>query len=153
MLFNQLSDQVTVFLHDAPDPTDEQWEQLRAPWTSPWCARVQRLILDGPQGRGLEIDGGEILDADAVIVVPRYNARTELYESLGGTAEMTPFGRQIPADPRGMTQVPGVLATGNASQPMAMVVASAAAGVTTGTAVHGEPVFSDLKQAVEHARR
>lgn len=153
MMFSQLSDQVTVFLHDAPDPTEEQWEQLRALNVSVVRPRVQRLILDGPQVRGLEIDGGQTFDADAVVIVPRYNARTELYESLGGTAETTPFGRQIPADPRGLTAVPGVFATGNASQPMAMVVASAAAGVTTGTAVHGDLAFSDLKRAVEHVGR
>lgn len=152
MLFSHLSDQVTVFLHDAPDPTDEQWEQLCALNVTVVRPRVQRLILDGPQVRGIEIDGGKVFEADAVVVTPRFNARTELYESLGGTAETIPFGRQIPADPRGMTEVPGVFAAGNASQPMAMVVASAAAGVTTGTAVHGDLAFSDLRRAVEHAR-
>ncbi|HWD77283.1 MAG TPA: NAD(P)/FAD-dependent oxidoreductase, partial [Kribbella sp.] len=29
-LFRQLSDDVTLFLHTAPEPTDEQWEQLAA---------------------------------------------------------------------------------------------------------------------------
>ncbi len=152
MLFSHLSDQVTVFLHDAPDPTDDQWEQLRALNVTVVRPRVQRLILEGPQVRGIEIDGGTVLEADAVIVTPRYNARTELYESLGGVAETTPFGRQVPTDPRGMTEVPGIFATGNASQPMSMVVASAAAGVTTGTAVHGDLAFSGLQRAVDRAK-
>lgn len=152
MMFSQLSDQVTVFLHDAPDPTDEQWEQLRALNVSVVRPRVRRLILEGSQVYGIEIDGGKTFDVDAVVIVPRYNARTALYESLGGTVETTPFGRHIPTDPRGMTAISGVFATGNASQPMAMVVAAAAAGVTTGTAVHGDLAFADLKDAVEHSR-
>src|SRR5690606_38391154 len=43
LLFGQLSDQVTVYLHDAPDPSDEQWEQLAALNVSVVTPRVERL--------------------------------------------------------------------------------------------------------------
>ncbi|MEE6286290.1 FAD-dependent oxidoreductase [Georgenia sp. MJ173] len=152
MLFSQLSDQVTVFLHEAPDPTEEQWEQLAALNVSVVRPRVDRLVVEGAKVRAIQIDGGRTFEADAVVIAPRFNARTGLYEQLGGTAETTPFGKQIPTDPRGMTPVPGVWAAGNASEPMAMVVASTASGVATGSAVHGDLAFADLNQAVR-ARR
>src|SRR5690606_38228493 len=138
MLFSQLSDQVTVFLNDAAEPSEEQWEQLAALKVSVVRPRIERLLMEGTKVRAVVVEGGDTVDVDAVVVVPRFNARTEPYENLGGAAEETPFGVQIPADPRGMTEVAGVWAAGNASQPMAMVTGSAASGVSTGAAVHGD---------------
>lgn len=152
MMFRQLSDQVTLFLHDAADPTEEQWEQLAALNVSVVRPRVERLIVDGAHVQAVEIEGGRTFDTDAVVIAPRFNARTELYETLGGQPETTPFGQQLPADPRGVTAVPGLWAAGNAAQPMAMVAASAASGVMTGAAVHGDLGFADLNRAVQ-ARR
>ncbi|MGO1629671.1 MAG: FAD-dependent oxidoreductase, partial [Microbacterium sp.] len=148
VLFRQLSDQVTVFLHDAPDPTDEQQVQLEALGVPTVRSRVSRLVMEGALLRGVETADGHIAGADAAVITPRFNARTALYESLGGRAEETPFGKQIPTDPRGMTHIPGVWAAGNANNAMAMVAASAAAGVTTGTAVHGDLAMADLSRAV-----
>lgn len=114
--------------------------------------RIAKLAMEGTVVRAVQLDGGERFDIDAAVVAPRFHARTELYESVGGTAEQTPFGTQIPADPRGMTAVPGVWVAGNAGQAMAMVSTSSASGVTTGSAVHGDLVMADLDRAV-HARR
>jgi thioredoxin reductase/SAM-dependent methyltransferase len=152
MLFRQLSKTVTVFLHEAADPTPEQWAQLDALEVTVIRPRVERLVVDGTRVRSIEVDGGGSYDVDAVAVVPRFNARTELYEALGGEATVTPFGRQIAVDARGATAVPGVFAAGNAGEPMAMVVGSAASGVATGAAVHADLAFSDLDRAVQ-ARR
>ena len=152
LLFSQLSDHVTVFLHDAGDPTPEQQEQLEALNVTVVRPRVARLVLDGRQVTAVETEDGRSFETGAVVVVPRFNARTEQYESLGGTAEATPFGIQIPADPRGMTQVPGVWAAGNATQLMAMVVTAAASGVTAGTAVHADLASADLSRTVEVRR-
>lgn len=73
-------------------------------------------------------------------------------DAPGGTPEPTPFGTQIPTGARGVTPVPGVWAAGNASQPMAMVSAAAASGVTAGAGVHGELLMADLAVAVEECR-
>jgi thioredoxin reductase (NADPH) len=152
MLFRQLSDDVTLFLHDAPEPSDEQWEQLAAMGVSVVTPRVERLVLDGTQVRAVEIEGGRSFELDAVAVAPRFVARTELYEALGGERTVTPFGEQIAVDPRGATAVPGVWAAGNAGDPMAMVVASAGAGLMAGAAVHADLAAADLARAVA-ARR
>lgn len=152
VLFRQLSDQVTLFLHEAPDPTEEQWEQLAALNVSVVRPRVERLVMEGTQVRAVEIEDGRTFDADAVVVAPELRARTELYEALGGEPTSTPFGSHIPADQRGMTAIPGVWAAGNASELMASLLPAMAAGMTTGGAVHGDLAFADLGQALE-ARR
>lgn len=152
MLFRQLSDDVTLFLHGAEEPTEEQREQLAALNVRVVTPRVDKLILDGRQVKAVQIEGGQLFEMDAIVIAPKYNVRTELFEALGGEATSTPFGRQIRADPRGGTAIPGVFTAGNAGDPMAMVVASTASGVTTGSAVHGSLAFADLAAAVERRR-
>ena len=152
VLFRQLSDDVTFFLHEAPEPTEEQWEQLAALGVRVVTPRVERLVVDGTQVRAVELEGGRAFEVDAVVVAPRFVARTELYEALGGERTTTPFGEQIAADPRGATAVPGVWVAGNAGDLMAMVVAAAASGVLAGAAVHGDLAVADLARAVRVRR-
>ena len=152
MLFRQLSDQVTVLLHEAPEPTEEQSAMLAAAGVPLVRGRIEELVVEDAEVRAVQLQGGERIDIDAAVVAPRFHARTELYESIGGTPEQTPFGTQIPADPRGMTAVPGVWVAGNAGQPMAMVITSSASGVTTGSAVHGDLVMADVDRLVRAGR-
>ncbi|WP_179206772.1 FAD-dependent oxidoreductase [Microbacterium esteraromaticum] len=148
MLFRQLSDRVTLFLHEASVPTAEQWEQLAALKVDVVTSRVRRLRMEHTRVRAVEMEDGSLFDADAVVVSPRFNVRTELYEMLGGIAGEGMFGAEIPVDPRGQTAVSGVWVAGNAGQPMAMVVASSASGMMTGAAVHGDLALSELNAAV-----
>lgn len=152
MLFRRLSDHVTVFLHEAAEPTEEQSAMLAAADIPVVRGRIEKLVVEGTDVRAVQLEGGEIFAIDAAVVAPRFHARTELYESIGGTAEQVPFGTQIPADPRGETSVKGVWVAGNAAQAMAMVAMSSASGVATGAAVHGDLVMADLDRAVS-ARR
>ena len=152
MLFRQLSDDVTLFLHDAPEPTEEQWEQLAALGVRVVTPRVERLLVDGTQVRAVEVEGGRSFPVDAVAVGPRFVARTELYEALGGEKTLSPFGEQIVADPRGATAVPGVWVAGNSGDLMAMVAAAAASGVMAGAAVNGDLAVADLARAVAERR-
>lgn len=152
MLFRQLSDDVTLFLHDAPEPTEEQWEQLAALGVRVVTPRVERLLVDGTQVRAVEVEGGRSFPVDAVAVGPRFLARTELYEALGGEKTLSPFGEQIVADPRGATAVPGVWVAGNSGDLMAMVAAAAASGVMAGAAVNGDLAVADLARAVAERR-
>lgn len=148
MLFRQLSEQVTVFLHEVEAPTAEQWEQLAALNVQVVEGRIDRLVVDGTQVRAVEIEGGRSFDTDAVVVAPRFSARTELFESLGGVIESSPLGSSIPTDPRGATAVPGVWAAGNTAQPMAMVGAASASGVMAGAGLHGELAMAELEREV-----
>lgn len=49
---------MTLFLHDAPEPTDEHWEQLAALGVGVVTPRVERLVVEGSQVRAVEIEGG-----------------------------------------------------------------------------------------------
>ena len=64
--------------------------------------RVERLVVDGAQVRAVELEGGQAFEMDAVVVAPRFVARTEVYEALGGERTTTPFGVQIAADQSGV---------------------------------------------------
>jgi thioredoxin reductase len=152
MLFRQLSDDVTLFLHDAPEPSDDQWEQLAALGVSVVTPRVERLVLEGAQVRAVEIEGGRSFEMDAVVVAPRFVARGEIYEALGGERTVSPFGEHVSVEPRGATAVPGVWAAGNVGDLSSMVVASAAAGMMAGAAVNADLAAADLARAVR-ARR
>ncbi|ACZ20303.1 thioredoxin reductase [Sanguibacter keddieii DSM 10542] len=152
MLFRQLSDDVTFFVHDAPEPTEEQWDQLAALGVRVVTPRVERLVVDGRQVQAVEVEGGRSFPMDAVVVAPRFVARTELYEALGGERTVTPFGEHVAPDPRGATAVPGVWVAGNTGDLMAMVVAAAASGVMAGAAVHGDLAVADLAKAVAERR-
>jgi thioredoxin reductase (NADPH) len=87
-----------------------------------------------------------------VAVAPRFVARAELFEQLGGVPTEHPNGTFIAADPTGRTAVPGVWAAGNASNLAAMVVAAMGAGVMTAAAVNADLVAEDADAAVR-ARR
>lgn len=152
ILFRQLSDDVTLFLHEAPEPSDEQWEQLAALNVRVVTPRVERLLVDGTSVRAVAIEGGKTFEMDAVVVAPVFLARTELFEALGGAPAMTPFAQQIAVDSRGQTVVRGVWAAGNVSESSAMIVASATAGLMAGAAIHGDLAMSDLALAVKERR-
>ncbi|MBD5785861.1 NAD(P)/FAD-dependent oxidoreductase [Cellulosimicrobium terreum] len=155
LLFRQLSDDVTLFLHTAPEPDDATWEQLAALGVRVVEGTVARLDADGPDGglRAVVLADGTSFPVDAVAVAPRFVARGELFEQLGGTLEEHPMGgRFVPADPRGATALPGVWAAGNTSDLSAMVGASAAAGVMAGATINAELVAQDAARAVEHRR-
>ncbi|WP_432520187.1 NAD(P)/FAD-dependent oxidoreductase [Kineococcus sp. SYSU DK006] len=152
LLFRRLSDDVTLFLHEAPEPDEEQWEQLAALGVSVVTPRVERLVVEGAQVRAVELEGGRAFAVDAVVVAPRFAARTGVYEALGGRPAPTPLGVRIEADERGATAVPGVRVAGNAAELTAMVAASTASGVQVGAAVHGELAAADLARAVRERR-
>src|SRR5690606_33950060 len=111
LLFRQLSEDVTVVLHE-PAALDADQRAT--------AGRLGIGLVDGrvaslaPHGDGvvLELPSGG-LEADAVVVGPRMVARGELYERLGGELTEHPFGRFIDTDPVGRTPVPGVWAAGN----------------------------------------
>ena len=152
VLFRQLSDDVTLFLHDGFEPTEEQRERLVALGVRVVAARVERLVLDGSQVRAVEVEGGTLVETDAVVVTPRFTARTEIYEALGGEPAVTVSCQQVVAETDGATPVPGVWVAGDVSDVTAMVAVAAASGVMAGAAVHSDLADADLARAVQDRR-
>ena len=148
LLFRQLSEDVTFFPDRMPDPGAEAWEQLSALGVRVVEGHVQRLRTDGDVLRAVVLADGQEVPVDALVVAPRFAARAELYEQLGGTLTDHPAGALIATGPMGSTEVPGVWAAGNAGDLSAMVSSAAGAGVGAAAAINADLVAEEAAAAV-----
>ncbi len=94
---------------------------------------------------------------EALVVAPRFTANAGLLAGLGiepvdQVVHGAVRGTRVPADPTGLTEVPGVRVAGNAADVTAQVMASAAQGMAVATAINVDLVFEDARAAVEQAR-
>ncbi|WP_026534722.1 NAD(P)/FAD-dependent oxidoreductase [Arthrobacter sp. H14] len=152
LLFRQLSDDVTLFLHTMPEPDDETWEQLFALDIQVVNGTVQRLGSGNGVLQTVVLEDGHEFEVDAVAVGPRVVARADLYEQLGGALTEHPMGAFIEAGPMGRTEIPGVWTAGNVNDLPAMVSVSSGAGVMAGAAINADLVAEDARTAVELRR-
>jgi hypothetical protein len=58
------------------------------------------------------------------------------------------IGEYLPADPTGRTEVPGVWAAGNITDPVAQVGTAAAAGAAAAASINADLVAEETRQAV-----
>ncbi|HET8992444.1 MAG TPA: NAD(P)/FAD-dependent oxidoreductase [Rhodococcus sp. (in: high G+C Gram-positive bacteria)] len=149
LLFRQLTADVTLFTHAMPELDTDATEQLAARQIRVVAATVSGLRDEGDTGVTVVLDGAPEAELDAVVVAPRFHARADLYEQLGGTMTDHPLGAFIDSDPMGKTEVPGVWAAGNASDLSAMVMVASGAGVMAGAAVNADLVMEDVAAAVD----
>lgn len=154
LLFRQLSAQVTLLRHTAPPLTQEEREQLRVLGVAMVDGPVTEVEANEGGLSGVRIADGARIPLDALVVAPRFVARTELAESLGLTTTEVRMdgevvGVQIDADSMGATGVPGVWVAGNLASVQAQVVSSAASGLTAGAAINADLIAQDVKRAVE----
>jgi len=157
LMWRQLSADVTVFRHTGPGFADDGLEQLAARGIPVVDGEVAGLEVEGDRLTGVRLASGEVVARDVVVVTPRFTARSELLTALGlETAEQvvngSVVGTFVPADPTGLTAVPGVWVAGNVAALQAQVIASAAAGLMAGAAINGDLVAEDARLAVAAAR-
>jgi hypothetical protein len=98
-----------------------------------------------------------VVAREALVVAPRFTANAGLLAGLGiepvdQVVHGAVRGTRVPADPTGLTEVPGVRVAGNAADVTAQVMASAAQGMAVATAINVDLVFEDARAAVEQAR-
>jgi len=118
LLFSQLSDDVTLYLHSLK-LTDVETASLTS---------RQVAIVEGA------IASVESLGVDALVVTTVVHPRLEPFAGLGITAET-------------LESTPGVWAVGNVVEANAQVIGAAAAGVMTGARVNWDLIESDLPAA------
>ena len=154
LLFRQLTDDLTLFLHTAPEPTDEEMEKLAALGIKVVEGEVASLEVHEDRLTGVRLQTGEVIPRSAVVVGPRFAARAGVLEGLGleTTTHPSGLGEHIEADAMGLTAVPGVWVAGNVTNPTAQVLASANAGVMAGAAINADLIAEDTREAVA-ARR
>ena len=80
---------------------------------------------------GVELDGGEVLEASMVLFSVAHRPRTELAEALG--CEIDEDGN-VAVNSKGLTTVPGVYAAGDLTPGLQLVSVAAASGVVAGVA-------------------
>lgn len=151
LLFRQWSPDVTLFLNDTVEPTDEEWDKLAARSITVVDGAVASVdAVDGVL-TGLTLRQGSSFDVQALAVGTRMEAGSALLESLGLSSQVHPSGagRFIETDAMGATDVPGVYAGGNVSNPMAQVITAAAEGVMAGARINADLIDEETRWAVE----
>ncbi|WP_327004063.1 NAD(P)/FAD-dependent oxidoreductase [Dactylosporangium sp. NBC_01737] len=144
LLWRQWTPDVTLLLHTAPAPTAEELAKL--------ARRGIRVIEGEVTGYGTDgarLADGTLVPVDALVLMGRVEARVDALAPLGlkpvdFEANGLRLGTHIPSSgPGGATTVPGVYVAGNVTEPMATVIASAAAGVSTAGMLNMDLVMED----------
>jgi thioredoxin reductase len=149
-LFRQLSAQLTVVLHDGENVDDSELDALRAGGVEVVHRRVNRIVTsaDG-QVAAVELADHERIDADAVVVAPRFKVRAESFAALGleTASHPTGLGDFVATDDTGATAVPGLYAAGNVTDPSQQVLQAAANGSRVGAMICFSLADDDLRAA------
>jgi thioredoxin reductase len=143
LLWRQWTPDVTLLLHTGPAPSAEELAKL--------ARRGIRLVegeVAGFDTDGVRLADGTLVPVDALVLMGRIEARAGALAPLGlkpvdFEANGHRFGTHLPSGPGGTTTVPGVYVAGNVTDPMATVIAAAAAGVSTGGMLNADLVMED----------
>jgi len=155
LMWRAWCEDVTLFLGTAPEPTEEQWEQLAARGVAVVDGEVTGLETTGGRLSGVRLASGRVVPRQALVVATRAVARApgglglETEDVAVGGHSM---GRRVVAGPDGATSVPGVRVVGNAGDLRAQVVSAAAAGLAAAVATNAELIAEDTGRAVASAR-
>lgn len=153
LLFRQLSDDVAYFGHTAP-PNEDEAEQLASRGIRVVDGEVASLVIVDDRVAAVRLHDGTTIERDVLVVGTRLVARTGFLEGLGLRPKEHPsgLGEHVVVDPSGRTDVPGVWAAGNVTDPAAQVGGSAAAGASAGAQINADLVAEDTRRAVEAAK-
>jgi thioredoxin reductase/SAM-dependent methyltransferase len=148
-LFRQLSDRVTLVVHEGPGPDQHVRRRLLARGVRIVDERVDEVVRAGDRVTGVRLAGGAVLDADAVVVGPRFVSRAGPLAPLGIAAVPDPsgMGDVIETDALGATAVPGVYAAGNAADLRAQVLQAASEGSRVAAQINADLVAEDAEAA------
>ena len=157
LMWRQWSPDVTLFLHTAPEPTPQEAEQLAARGVGVVAGEVVGLELAGDRLHGVRLATGAVVPRAALVVSPRFTARSGVLSSLGLLSveqELNGhvYGSAVPADAFGGTAVPGVWVAGNVTDLRAQVVVAAAAGLAAAVAINSDLITEDTRRAVKNRR-
>lgn len=149
LLFRQLSADVSFFCHTR-SPTGDEREQLDARGITVIDGEVASVESAGDRLAGVRLRDGTMVRREALVVAPRMTARAGFLAALGLRPAEHPagVGEHIPVDAAGRTELPGVWAAGNVTDPSAQVGAAAAAGAMAAAQINADLVAEETRQAV-----
>ncbi len=149
-LFRQLTDRLTLVLHDGVQSDHEELDRLRSAGVEVVDERVERIVTGGDgHVTAVALVDGRHLAADAVVIGARFRVRVEPFVSLGVESQAHPsgLGDVVVTGPTGETSAPGVYAAGNVTDPSQQVLQAAADGSRTGGMISFSLAGDDLAVA------
>jgi thioredoxin reductase len=144
LLVRQWSEDVVYFDHGSA-VTDVERTQLAARSIPISEGVVLRLVVEDDRLTGVELEGGHVVPRSAVFVRPRLAAHDSLLVALGCSVDEQGW---VLTDPTGCTDVAGVWAAGNATNPRAQVITAAGEGSAAAIAINADLVEEDVRDAV-----
>jgi thioredoxin reductase len=153
LLFRQLTSDLVLFTHTAPPLTDEEVEQLAARDIRVVPGMVDSIEVADDRLTGVRLCDGTIVARQALVVTPRFMARTDLLTRLVlPTNHPLGVGEYIADDTTGRSDTPGVWVAGNVTDLTAWVVTAAAEGVSAAAAINADLVARDTRRALSAKR-
>ncbi len=146
-LFRQLTDRLTLVLHDGVSADGPALDAFRAAGVRVVDDRANGVIAhDDGQIAAVELASGERIEADSVVVGTRFRPRLEAFASLGvvPVEHATGLGDVIATDALGETSIPGLYAVGNVTDPSHQVLQAAANGSWVGGMISASLARDDL---------
>ncbi|WP_416966805.1 NAD(P)/FAD-dependent oxidoreductase [Streptomyces sp. 4F14] len=149
LLFRQLTEDLIYFTRGTDLDEDSR---------ARFAARGIRVIdtpvtevVDDADGAlaGVRLADGQVVARRVLGVAPQMQARTKGLEGLGLPVQDLPTGRTFASGTDGATEVPGVWVAGNATDPVAQVGASAAAGALAGIEINKMLAVADTDAALQ----
>lgn len=126
----------TYYTQGRFEPTPEEAAQLAARGVPVQRTPVAELLGEGAATEALRLADGRVVAAGAVFTAPRTRIASPLAEQLGCAFSDGMTGPFIQVDEIKRTSVEGVLAAGDAAQPMHNATLASAAGVMAGVSAH-----------------
>ena len=154
LMFRQWSDTLTLLLHTAQVPTDEEMEQLSARGINVVHGEVTGLVVTDDRLTGVQMASREVIAAQVLVVGPRFAASDGVLNSLDVAAveHQMGVGTHVQADSAGLTAAPGVWVAGNVADLAAGIVAATAAGSWTAAQINADLTAEDTARAVAEHR-
>ena len=150
-LLRQLTADLTVLVHEGVTADEPRLQALRDAGVRVVVERAAAVVTDDAGAlSGIRLQGGAVVEADAVLVGTRLHARVAPFAGMGLTASEHPSGiaTHVEADAMtGATEVPGLHVAGTLAEPMLQVLPTAAAGSRVGSMISLDLANEDLAAA------
>lgn len=157
VLWRQWSERIELLAHTWPLTTEDR-ELLAARGVEVVEGEVTGLVVDDDRLAGVTLFGGGSAACRALVVAPRFAARSGVLSGLGLPADPVArdgrvVGTSVPCDPAtGATALAGVWVAGNVAAPMEKLAGAAAQGVRAAMAVNADLIEAETRRAVELRR-
>jgi thioredoxin reductase/SAM-dependent methyltransferase len=149
-LFRQLSARFTVVLHDGAGVDRTDIDVMEAAGVEIVRSQVRRIVTrDDGHVAAVDLVDHDLIDADAVVISPRFHVRAEPFAELGlrPAPHPTGLGDFVETDATGHTAIPGLYAAGNLTDPSQQVLQAAANGSRVGAIISFSLADDDTQAA------